>query len=420
MKRILNILLIFAVLVSCKDDDNEIALSISSNNIEFTVSGGEQTIEITSDSDWECNYTVDWLFVRQQQNRIRIVVSENTENMNRTAIVQILCDGTTKEEIKVTQEGVNFDVENSNVTVLSSGEEIIIPVLSNTEWVVKNSIGWCNTKQDNNNLIVLVERNYQMKERTGTIQMKAGNILKEIALTQEACQWFESFEMVNVQEGEFFMGAQKQSATDENYDINAYQIESPVHRAFVNKYSIGKYEVTQAQWLAAMGDNPSAIQGENHPVESVSWEKVQEFIALLNDKTGLNYRLPTEAEWEFAAKGGNLSANNKYSGNSVLGACGWFYSNSESTTHEVGTKSPNELGIYDMSGNVREWCNDWFDYYGYNDVNNPKGPNTGSMKVNRGGSWTTPAVNCRNTYRHTDYPLEISQDLGFRLALSLE
>jgi formylglycine-generating enzyme required for sulfatase activity len=257
-----------------------------------------------------------------------------------------------------------------------------------------------------------------MDERNGIISVNAGDVSFDITITQYGCQWFESFEMIDVEGGTFYMGAQKDNPTDTNYDASAYQIESPVHQVSISSYAIGKFEVTQAQWNAAMGNNPSNIQGDNLPVDNVTWEDIQAFISILNEKSGLNYRLPTEAEWEFAAKGGNKSEKFDYSGNSVLSACGWYYSNSESTTHEVGSKIPNELGIYDMSGNVREWCNDWFGYYYSSMEDNPQGAYDGNMKVNRGGSWTTPAVNCRNTYRHTDYPYEKALDLGFRLVLS--
>lgn len=167
-----------------------------------------------------------------------------------------------------------------------------------------------------------------------------------------------------------------------------------------------------------MGNNPSENQGENLPVENVSWEDVNSFILILNDQSGLNYRLPTEAEWEFAAKGGNLSKGFIYSGSMVLSSCGWYYSNGKAITHDVGGKCPNELGLYDMSGNVREWCNDWFGFYSSSLEENPQGPYDGRLKVNRGGSWTTPAVNCRNSYRHTNYVDEAFHDLGFRLALA--
>lgn len=419
MKKALYLFILLATFISCSDDEDSL-LSISNNELSFSADGGEQIVNVSSDGVWDCTYTEDWLLVRQQQDRIRVIVDANPTENERVANIQVLCDGEIRSQIIVTQEGLTLNTENSNYEVQYAGEERIIQIDCNSDWKVDCPCEWIETQKENTNLKIIVARNYQMQERSGEITLKAGDLSKNIIIRQVACPWYESFEMVAVESGTFYMGSQKESSDKENYDDSAYMIESPVHRVSVDNYCIGKFEVTQAQWVAAMGSNPSLIQGDNLPVENVTWEQVQDFIILLNEKSGKEYRLPTEAEWEFAAKGGNKSENLKYSGYSVLGACGWYYSNSEATTHEVGSKYPNELGIFDMSGNVREWCNDWFDYYTSYDANNPQGPIYGNMKVNRGGSWTTPAVNCRNTYRHTDFPYEASQDLGFRLAISAE
>lgn len=401
----------------CSDDENS-SLLISSNELSFPVDGGEQFVDISSDGVWDCDYAEDWLLVRQQQNRIRVIVDANSTENERMANIQVLCDGKVRGQITVMQAGLTLDAGSSDYEVQYVGEELLIPVECNSDWSLENLHEWIEAQKEENGLKVTVLRNYQMQERSGEITLKVGNLSKSIVVKQTASPWYESFEMVSVGFGEFDMGAQKTSADKENYDESAYTIEAPVHHVVLDGYCIGKFEVTQAQWVAAMGSNPSMIQGDNLPVENVTWEQVQEFIALLNEKSGKEYRLPTEAEWEFAARGGNKSENFKYSGYSVLGACGWYYSNSEATTHEVGSKYSNELGLFDMSGNVREWCNDWFEYYTSSEATNPQGPDSGSMKINRGGSWTTPAVNCRNTYRHTDFPNEASYDLGFRLALS--
>ncbi|MDR2809864.1 MAG: SUMF1/EgtB/PvdO family nonheme iron enzyme [Tannerellaceae bacterium] len=419
MKNIWSILFLLATLAGCtKDNEKENTLAVSQNNVEFTVAGGEQIVDITGNAAWDCAYTEDWLLVRQQQSRIRIIVGPNTSGQSRTAVVRILCEGNTKEEIHVEQKGTELNVEQSGLSAASAGEKISVPISCNTEWSVENPVEWCSVEQTRTLLSISVSRNFRMQERSGTIVVKAGEVTREISIKQSACRWFESIETVAIDAGVFLIGAQKSNTGGNNYDSQAYQVESPVHQVRLGKYTIGKYEVTQAQWIAAMGENPSIVQGDNHPVENVTWEQVQAFIVVLNEASGLHYRLPTEAEWEYAAIGGASAAGNKYSGNPVLGACGWYYSNSGATTHEVGRKAANELGIYDMSGNVREWCNDWFDYYSSADAENPQGPDSGSTKVNRGGSWTTPAVNCRNTYRHADYPTEASQDLGFRLVVS--
>ena len=217
--------------------------------------------------------------------------------------------------------------------------------------------------------------------------------------------------MVYVSGGTFTMGATSEQGSD------AWYYEKPAHSVTLSGYYIGKYEVTQELWKAVMGSNPSKFKGDNLPVECVSWDDVQEFLRKLNAMTGKRYRLPTEAEWEFAARGGNSSRGYKYSGSNSLGSVAWYGDNSGDRTHSVGTKSPNELGIYDMSGNVWEWCHDWYGSYSSSPQRNPKGPNSGSKRVYRGGDWLNSARNCRVSERSYETPgLRIS-DFGFRLAL---
>ena len=219
--------------------------------------------------------------------------------------------------------------------------------------------------------------------------------------------------MVYVSGGTFTMGATSEQGSD------AWDDEEPAHSVTLSGYYIGKYEVTQKLWKAVMGSNPSNFKGDNLPVENVSWDDVQEFLRKLNAMTGKRYRLPTEAEWEFAARGGNSSRGYKYSGSNSFGSVAWYRDNSGSRTHAVGTKSPNELGIYDMSGNVYEWCQDWYgsSYYDNSPRTNPQGPNSGSLRVGRGGSWSTDAGNCRVSDRDYGTPGGRYDGLGFRLAL---
>lgn len=217
-------------------------------------------------------------------------------------------------------------------------------------------------------------------------------------------------EMVYVEGGTFMMGA-----TDS--DSEAWRIEKPAHRVTLSGYYIGKYPVTQKQWIEIMGSNPSESEGDNLPVGNVSWNDAQEFICKLNARTGKNYRLPTEAEWEFAARGGNSSCGYKYSGSDNPDAVAWYDENSDSKTHEVGLKSPNELGIYDMSGNIWEWCQDFFDGYRRSAKTNPQGPTSGMSRVMRGGSWDSYATNCRVSFRSLFMPDFQIAVYGFRLAL---
>ena len=222
-----------------------------------------------------------------------------------------------------------------------------------------------------------------------------------------------SFDMIRVEAGTFTMGATAEQGSD------AYDDEKPAHPVTItNDYYMGKTEVTQALWKAVMGNNPSDFKGDNKPVEQLSWNDCQEFIRKLNSLTGKAFRLPTEAEWEFAARGGNNSRHYKYSGSDNLHEVGWYPDNSSYTTHDVATKQPNELGIYDMSGNVWEWCQDRYGAYSSNAQYDPAGPMSGSNRVYRGGSCDYGARRCRSSYRYYDLPGNGDRDLGFRLCLS--
>ena len=216
--------------------------------------------------------------------------------------------------------------------------------------------------------------------------------------------------MVLVEGGTFTMGATPEQGRSANID------EKPTHQVTLDSFSIGKYEVTQEEWEAVMGSNPSGVKGNKLPVEMVSWDDCHEFIDKLNAMTGKHFRLPTEAEWEFAARGGNKSKGYKYSGSNDVSSIGWYNHNSDKMIHPVGLKSPNELGIYDMSGNVIEWCQDWKDEYSKHSQTNPKGASTGYRRVYRGGGWNDEAADCRVSNRYY-YQFGSGSTFGLRLAL---
>ena len=221
-----------------------------------------------------------------------------------------------------------------------------------------------------------------------------------------------SIDMVRVEAGTFKMGATAEMK-------NPWVLEKPTHKVtLTNDYYIGKYEVTQALWQAVMGSNPSYFKGDNLPVEQVSWNDCQEFLSKLNRITGKTFRLPTEAEWEYAARGGKKSRGCQYSGSNNLSDVAWYWDNSGSKTHAVGSKQSNELGIYDMSGNVWEWCQDWHGRYSKSSQTNPTGATSGSGRVSRGGCWIGDAGLCRSSYRSDDAPDDRNSDFGFRLVLS--
>ncbi len=217
-----------------------------------------------------------------------------------------------------------------------------------------------------------------------------------------------SFEMVFVKGGTFTMGATPEQGSD------AVRDEYPAHSVTLSDYYIGKFEVTQELWRAVMGYNPSSFKGNNLPVENVSWNDIEMFIIMLNEKTGANFRLPTEAEWEYAARGGNKSKGYKYSGSDRIDDVAWYLCNN---THAVGTKLPNELGIYDMSGNVWEYCQDWYGDYSSSSMTNPTGPSSGTFRILRGGSWDMYAEYSRVSLRNVRQPNDHSATKGFRLVL---
>jgi formylglycine-generating enzyme required for sulfatase activity len=231
--------------------------------------------------------------------------------------------------------------------------------------------------------------------------------------------------MVRVEGGTFNMG----SNSDEAYDD-----EKPTHKVTVSTFYMSKYEITQAEWVAVMGNNPSYFEGDNLPVEQVSWYDAIEYCNRRSVKEGLQpvysgsgddivmnmqangYRLPTEAEWEYAATGGNNTLHTyTYAGSNNVDEVGWYYDNSDSTTHPVGTKAPNQLGIYDMSGNVWEWVWDWYSSYTGNAQVDPTGAVSGAYRVERGGSWGATAQFLRSASRYYDYPSYRYADLGFRV-----
>lgn len=244
-------------------------------------------------------------------------------------------------------------------------------------------------------------------ERKGSASNQKSNITFDV-------EGIRLIDMVYVKGGEFTMGATLKQITAAGED------EKPAHKVKLSGFYMSKYEVTQLLWTYVMGGNPSYLIGDNNlPVENVSWDACQSFITKLNDMTGKTFRLPTEAEWEYAARGGQKSKGYKYSGSDDLDEVAWYgEAVSSGSTHAVGTKAPNELGIYDMSGNVWEWCQDWYGSYTSDAQTDPTGVVSGSDRVFRGGSWYSNAQYCRCSNRRSSWPCSRYYDVGLRLVLS--
>ena len=304
--------------------------------------------------------------------------------------------------VKVGQSPSVFNgllVGNHNVEVRKSGYTTSRQTVTISEGQAASISGSLTSSASSSNANVLSSSGTSLSGNTITIPVKNGI----------------NIEMVKVEAGSFDMGA-----TPEMRSLQyPYDDEKPDHRVTLTKnYYIGKYEVTQALWQVVMGNNPSRFTGDDLPVERVSWKRCQDFISKLNSLTGKRFRLPTEAEWEYAARGGNKSRGYRYSGSNTLDDVAWYGDNSGSKTHAVGTKQPNELGIYDMSGNVSEWCQDWRGSYSSSPQTNPTGAVSGSYRVDRGGSWLYSAWFSRSSSRGGRTPGGRDGDLGLRLVLS--
>ena len=224
-------------------------------------------------------------------------------------------------------------------------------------------------------------------------------------------------EMVHVAGGTFTMGNNERRGLKVNYEAS-----QPEHRVTVGDYFIGRYEVTQSQWTAVMGDNPSRFRSadgsaDSLPVEQVSWMAAQQFCTLLSQMTGRRFRLPTEAEWEYAARGGAFSHNTPFAGAPAAASVGWYCVNSDGHTHPVGRMKANELGLYDMCGNVLEWCSDWMAPYSAAEADNPQGPSDGESRVLRGGHFNSTSPGCTVYDRAWYLPTGSYEYYGLRLVM---
>ena len=209
MEKLLFLILFLSVFTGCSKEDEDFNISVSLNKLEFSPDGGEQIIEISSLSDWNCEYDTEWLLVRQQADKIRVIAEPNPLSESRSGIIKLTIEGSVISEIIITQSGVELNIEDKLLSIESRGDTLSIPVNSNTQWTFDSQINWCEVNKDENNLLIIIKRNYIMDERNGIISVNAGDVSFDITITQSGCQWFESFEMIAVEGGTFYMGAQK-------------------------------------------------------------------------------------------------------------------------------------------------------------------------------------------------------------------
>ena len=413
--------------------DATISLDISA--MEFTSSSGEKSLSITSNTSWTLSSDQEWCSVSpslgSNSSSVSIKVSENTSTSERSATVTVTTDVGIRT-VKVTQAGATavLAIGVTNLDFISDSGSNTFNITSNTSWKVASDQSWCTVSpkagSNDGSVTVSVDENISTFSRTAAITVKSTTISRTLAVTQSGAtpvtpsmqdRTFTvggvTFKMIAVEGGTFTMGATSEQGDD------AEDTEKPTHIVTLSSYCIGETEVTQALWQAVMGSNPSSFKGSQKPVEEVSWDKCQDFISKLNTITGEKFRLPTEAEWEYAARGGNKSKGYKYAGSNTIDNVAWYSSNSNNQTHNVATKQANELGLYDMSGNVMEWCNDWYVKYNSSSQTNPTGPTSGDYhyRVYRGGCWRYYAKYSRTSFRTGITPTSFGWELGLRLAL---
>ena len=415
-------------------------ISLDTSSLEFASGSGSKAFKITTNTTWTVASDQTWCSVSptsgSNDGSVTVKVGENSTTAERTATITVKSDAG-DQTVKVTQSGVSptLTLTIDNMEFAAGSGSKIFSIKSNTAWAVSGNENWCSVSptsgSGDGSVTVSVDENTSTSSRTATITVESATIKRTLAVTQNGVTPTPTpasqdrsftvggvtFKMIAVEGGTFTMGATSEQGSDADSD------EKPTHSVTLSSYSIGETEVTQALWQAVMGSNPSYFSGSNKPVECVSWNDCQDFIRKLNALTGENFRLPTEAEWEYAARGGNKSRGYEYAGSNTLGNVAWYWDNIPSQSSEsagygtqvVATKSPNELGLYDMCGNVWEWCQDWYGSYSSGSQTNPTGPSSGSDRVRRGGSWNY-AWDSRVSVR-----LGITQDhhyaSGLRLAL---
>lgn len=431
-------------LVSCSKEGGD-GISSGTSSLNFSADGGTQSITIIAGSSWSVTDAPSWVTVSPSSGsngKIQIVVtaSRNYETSRRTGTVS-LGGADYRMSFSVSQDAAlvsdEISASVSSMSFTANGESMNMSVTSNFSWSTIDKPSWITISPSSGSsgttsLTITASKSSSTTSRTGTITFgKASSATVPISVSQAAASSSDggssgsdktftvtgngktvTFKMIYVQGGTFTMGATAEQPADANSD------EKPTHSVTLSSYSIGETEVTQELWETVMGSNWSYSKGNKHPVNNVSWDECQEFIRKLNSQTGMYFRLPTEAEWEYAARGGKKSKGYIYAGSNTIENVAWYYINSYNIIHDVATKTANELGLYDMSGNVQEWCQDWYGSYSSISQTNPAGPLTGSNRVYRGGRWYNDACYCRVSYRGNDLsPFNSSDFLGLRLAL---
>ena len=407
---------------------------ITYDNLLTNSNSGKVQISVANNTDWTASSAYDWLTVSPTSGKgdatLTLTVADNPSVNSRTGSI-LFKTADEEKEITITQPGRTLSVSATEISIdEEGGTSDPITVTTDGTYTVTSSESWATISQSGNSFTVTAAA-LTGDTRTTTITVSLTGLKNGESLFRNIKVWqgvasqdftvtgngkTVTFKMIKVMPGTFQMGSESGDSD-----------EKPVHQVtLTNTYFMGETEVTQGLWYAVMGQSPTSDGnkwesqygiGDNYPAYRISYEDCQKFLTKLNQLTGQQFRFPTEAEWEFAAKGGTQSQGYTYAGSNTIGDVAWYTDNSGSKTHEVKTKKANELGLYDMSGNVWEWCADWYGSYSSGAQTNPTGATSGSDRVFRGGGWGSTATNCRVANRSYITPSYRHDGLGFRLAL---
>jgi len=458
-RHILPFVILCSLFLSCKDDrpfedaylwQNNASLTASLTTLLFEADASTQTVAINTNSGYGITVDQTWLTVERAADNQTLTVSvqANTTSATRNATITINASGKS-QTISVSQSAASLNVSKSILTFDASESSESVSVTANGDFIYSTDASWLTITKDSATtrtesvtyFTITAAANTEESERTATITLTLGSITKTIEVIQDAANISRTFtitdngktitfKMKEVKAGTFQMG--RESSTN---------VAMPIHSVTITSdYYMGETEVTQALWYAVMGQSPTSSGnpwrssfglGDNYPSYYISYEDCQLFLSALNSKlssqlgSGEQFRFPTEAEWEFAARGGNKSNDYIYSGSNTIDDVAWYWDNSYALgavnadygTHTVKTKAANELGLYDMSGNLWELCYDWYGTYSSSAQTDPSGPYSGSKRLIRGGSWSHEASICSVTYRSWYAPSDRNNLVGFRLCL---
>lgn len=425
------------------NSETNLVISLDTDNMEFTAENGTKSFNIKSNTSWKLLSNADWCQVSpssgSNNGTATVRVSMNTLPETRTATILVISEAGIPA-ITITQSGAEtLSLDVSTMEFASGSGSKIFRISSNTSWAVSSDCSWCSISptsgNGDGNVTVSVDENTFTTSRTAKITVESSSISHTLTVMQDSATPTPSFgqdrtftvggvtfKMIAVEGGTFTMGATSEQGSDADY------WEKPTHSVTLSNYYIGETEVTQGLWVAVTGSEQHYYYGgewsstyglgSNYPAYYISFDDSESFIYRLNEMTGEHFRMPTEAEWEFAARGGNKSRGCKYAGSNYIDDVAWYKDNSSNTTHIVGTKLANELGIYDMSGNVTEMCSDSYEDYSQYPKINPTNYYYGDMSVRRGGGFDVEARGCRVSTRWwLDDPDYAFPQTGLRLVL---